>query len=371
MCYDTIIIGACTMGMAAGYFLSKNGQKVLLLDVFNPPHDQGSHHGETRIIRFAYGEGKAYVPLALRALDLWKELEVISNKQLFLDTGVLNIGSKVHSFIQNVIESAKEYKLSVDVYNAKEASEKWPGITLPEDFIGCFEPSAGVLKVEDCIEAYKGAALNEGVTLKTNARVVNIVPGKEVTVHTEHDVFSANSVIISAGARVNNLLKSVNLTLPITPLRKTFAWFEADETIYGDNFPAFTYEDENSSYYGFPSINGPGFKVGRHDSGYEVSPDAVINPFDEADSEELIQFNKKIMSKVGKVKYGKTCFYSKTPDEDFIIDSHPDYDNIIIAAGFSGHGFKFGSVIGEILSQLVVKGKSELDISLFKISRFL
>ncbi len=200
MCYDTIIIGACTMGMAAGYFLSKNGQKVLLLDVFNPPHDQGSHHGETRIIRFAYGEGKAYVPLALRALDLWKELEVISNKQLFLDTGVLNIGSKVHSFIQNVIESAKEYKLLVDVYNAKEASEKWPGITLPEDFIGCFEPSAGVLKVEDCIEAYKGAALNEGVTLKTNARVVNIVPGKEVTVHTEHDVFSANSVIISAGA---------------------------------------------------------------------------------------------------------------------------------------------------------------------------
>lgn len=370
MHYDTIIIGAGTMGMAAGYFLAKQGKNVLLLDAFNPPHDQGSHHGETRIIRFAYGEGKAYVPLALRALDLWQELEKISGKQLFLKTGVLNIGSQDLSFIQNVIESAKDFNLSVDVYSAEEVNKKWPGITLPEGFIGCFEPSAGVLRVEACIDAYKTAALSEGATLKTNARVVKITPGKIVSVHTEEDVFSSDSIIISAGARVNDILKSVDLTLPITPLRKTFAWFNADEATYGDPFPAFTYEDENSSYYGFPSIDGAGFKIGRHDSGDEVSPDDVIREFGETDAKELVQFNERIMPQVGSLKYGKTCFYSKTPDEDFIIDSHPIHDNIFIAAGFSGHGFKFGSVIGEILSQLVLNGKSELDIRLFKLTRF-
>lgn len=369
MHYDTIIIGAGTMGMAAGYFLAKEGKDVLLLDAFNPPHDQGSHHGETRIIRFAYGEGKAYVPLALRALDLWKELEDKSGKQLFLKTGVLNIGSKEHSFIQNVIESAKEFDLSIEVYKADEVKEKWPGILLPKDFIGCFEPSAGVLRVENCIDAYKTAVLGEGATLKTNVRVIKITPGKEVIVHTEQEVFSADSLIISAGARVNDLLSSVDLTLPITPLRKTFAWFNADEALYGNGFPAFTYEDANSSYYGFPSIDSAGFKVGRHDSGEEVSPDDFINPFDETDAKELLQFKEHIMPEVGDLKLGKTCFYSKTPDEDFIIDSHPNFDNIIIAAGFSGHGFKFGSVVGEILSQLVLYGKSELDIRLFRLTR--
>jgi len=155
MIYDVIVIGAGSMGMAAGYNLAKAGKNVLMLDAFNPPHEEGSHHGETRIIRFAYGEGASYVPFVKRAGELWKELETLTDEALFLQTGVINVGEETHSFIQNVKTSAELYDLTLEQYSATEAMAKWPGLALPENFVACFEPTAGVLRVEACINAYK------------------------------------------------------------------------------------------------------------------------------------------------------------------------------------------------------------------------
>ncbi|QDQ01992.1 N-methyl-L-tryptophan oxidase [Lysinibacillus fusiformis] len=371
MIYDSIIIGAGSMGMAAGYYLAKAGKNVLMIDTFDPPHEEGSHHGETRIIRFAYGEGASYVPFVKRAGALWRELEAQTNETLFYQTGVMNVGEMSHSFIQNVITSADLYDLPLQQYSAAEAMEKWPGLTLPESFVACFEPTAGVLRVEACINAYKKLALAAGASYHPNEKVQSIEAGDIVRVHTEKGVYEAKQLIVTAGAWATELLQTMDISLPVTPTRKTFAWFEADETLYGDDvFPAYCFEFADSAYYGFPSINGAGLKLGRHDGGEPINPNESLRPYDEQDTEDLQNFINRFMPQHGALKFGKTCKYAMTPDEDFIIDFLPEHQNIVIAAGFSGHGFKFSSAVGEVLADLMLHGESKQNLSLFQLNRF-
>jgi N-methyl-L-tryptophan oxidase len=373
MNYDVIIIGAGSMGMAAGYFLAKSGKKTLLLDAFNPPHNKGSHHGETRIIRHAYAEGEEYVPFVLRAQQLWNDLENATGKQLFLQTGVLNVGEEGTDFIRNIISSAEKYSLPLDVMDAKEVHNRWPGITLPDDYIGCFEPRSGILNSEECIEAYRELAELNGATLLTNSRVKEIlVEDERVTIKTDTETFYGDALVVSAGAWSENLLSMLDLKLPLPAVRKTFAWFEADEQVYNHNkFPAFNFETPQGIYYGFPSIDGCGLKVGRHDEGEEIHPDELIAGFGELpeDAGDLKLFLNQYMPNIEQLKYGKTCMYPMIPDERFIIDLHPKYSNIAIAAGFSGHGFKFSSAVGQALSNLIISGKNDIDISQFSLDR--
>lgn len=371
MDYDVIIVGAGSMGMASGYYLAKEGKKVLMLDAFTPPHEEGSHHGDTRIIRFAYGEGASYVPFVKRAGELWHELESLVNESLFLQTGVVNIGEPTCAFIRNVKASAALYDLALEHYSAAEAMNKWPGLFLPANLVACFEPTAGVLLVEACIRAYKKLALEAGASLQTNEKVLAIQAGDIVQVQTVHNSYKAKHLIVTAGAWATELLQTVDVSIPVTPTRKTFAWFEADEQLYRDEvFPAYCFEFADSTYYGFPSIDGAGLKLGRHDGGDVVNPNDPLRPFDASDTVDLQNFIDQFMPQHGTLKYGKTCKYSMTPDEDFIIDFLPEHQNIVIAAGFSGHGFKFSSAVGEALAELIVEGKSKQDLSTFKLSRF-
>ncbi|MCR8630168.1 N-methyl-L-tryptophan oxidase [Paenibacillus radicis (ex Xue et al. 2023)] len=374
MHYDVIVIGAGSMGMAAGYFLSNSGKKTLLVDSFNPPHNKGSHHGDTRIIRHAYGEGEKYVPLALKAQELWNDLEKVMGKQLFLQTGVLNVGYEKSDFIQNIISSSKTYSLPLEILSSIDVNKRWPGIILPDEYIGCFEPTSGVLKCEECIEAYRELAERKGATIITNSKVKEImVHDKRVTIKTDEHTFSANALVLSAGAWSGSLLSMLDLNLPLNPVRKTFAWFDVNEDLYNHNgFPAFSFETFQGHYYGFPNIDGSGLKVGRHDGGETINPDEAILGFGEleTDAADLRQFLQRYMPYTQQLKYGKTCMYTLTPDEDFIIDLHPTYSNIAIASGFSGHGFKFSSVVGQILSELIISGKTEQNISAFSINRF-
>lgn len=371
MVYDVIIVGAGSMGMAAGYYLAKAGKSVLMLDAFDPPHEEGSHHGDTRIIRYAYGEGASYVPFVKRAGELWQELESLTDENLFLQTGVVNIGEPTCDFIQNVKTSAALYELALEYYTSVEAMKKWPGLTLPANLVACFEPTAGILRVEACIRAYKKLALETGARLQTNEKVVDIQTGEIVQVQTGSQVYEAKHLIVTAGAWATELLETLDISLPVTPTRKTFAWFEADEQLYSDLiFPAYCFEFADSSYYGFPSIDGAGLKLGRHDGGEEINPNVPLRPFDDMDSVDLQNFIEQFMPQHGPLKYGKTCKYSMTPDEDFIIDFLPTHQNIVIAAGFSGHGFKFSSAVGEVLAELTLNGACKQDLTRFQLSRF-
>lgn len=374
MHYDVIVVGAGSMGMAAGYFLAKNGKRTLLLDSFQPPHNKGSHHGETRMIRHAYGEGEDYVPLALKAQELWYDLEKESGKSLFIKTGVLNVGKESSNLIKNIVSSAKTYSLPLEVLHAEEIQKRWPGIKISNEYMGCFEPTSGVLKCEECIEAYWELAEQYGATIRTNSKVKELsVRDKTVTVQTEDQTFTSDALVISAGAWSGKLLSMIGLDVPLNPVRKTFAWFEADEELYNHiDFPSFSFETPDGQFYGFPSIDGAGIKVGRHDGGETINPEESIIGFGKLDSDEgdLSRFLAQYLPSTKQLKYGKTCMYNLTPDEDFIIDTHPTYSNIAIATGFSGHGFKFSSVVGQILSELILSGKTEQNITPFLLKRF-
>lgn len=373
--YETIIIGAGSMGMAAGYYLARNGIKTLLIDSFNPPHSNGSHHGETRIIRHAYGEGRWYVPLALRSQMLWEELEKESGQNLFANTGVLGFGSKDSEFIHEAIASAKTYSLPIELLKGVDVAKRWPGISVPDDFVSFYEPTSGVLFSDECVKAYRDLALKHGVDLMVNARVEDIYVNDTsniVTISTNTTRVTARHLIVTGGAWSGELLSKIGVNLPLQPTRQTVAWFEADEAIYNyHKLPAFFVDVPLGKYYGFPSF-GSGVKVGRHDYGNKITPDTIDRKFGalSTDDKFIREFLELYMPGVSRdLIQGKVCMYTKTPDDHFLLDLHPKYNFIAIAAGFSGHGFKFSSVIGEILSQLVISGKTEYDLSMFSITR--
>lgn len=368
--YDVIIIGAGSMGSAASYFLAKQGNSVLCIDAFDPPHTEGSHHGETRIIRYAYGEGTDYVKLALRAGQLWQELEHTLGEQLLLQTGVLNMANMDAAFLQNVEASARLHNIPIEALSAADVTARFSGITLPDDMRALYEASSGVLRVEACVAGYRQLAEAAGAHMRVNEPVTAIEHGDVQRVTTIHQTYEAKKIIVCAGAYCKDLLAKAHIHVPLSPTRKTFAWFDAPALYDAAHFPAFVLERDNYCYYGFPNIDGAGYKIGRHDSGDAIDAHAPLTPFNEEDLIELEYFLTTYMPHVGELKFGKECKYNMTPDEHFIIDTLPTNDRVIIATGFSGHGFKFSSAIGELLAMMATNEPIPYDLSRFSMTRF-
>jgi len=371
--YEVLILGAGSMGMAAGAYLAKQGVKVLLLDAFDPPHSFGSHHGETRMIRHAYGEGSKYVPLVLRAQQLWGELERETGRRIFENTGVLGIAPSDSLFLEEMLRSAKQYALPVTMLQPAEVTARWPGIRIPEGYVGAFEPGSGFLYCEEAIAAYRQEAVRHGAELRMNTRAASIEYHADgVTVHTEQGNFHAERLIVTAGAWTGSLLQELSIPLQVT--RKTVAWYDADESLYGTGrFPAFFIDTPEEKFYGFPNVNGAGLKVGSHDAGEAVSPDNInrefrAGPANEGNLPSAVQ--RFFPQANGRLLKGSVCMYTNTPDEDFIIDRHPEHEHVFIISACSGHGFKFASTIGEIAAQWALTGRSELDVSPFTLRRF-
>ncbi|CAM4326608.1 N-methyl-L-tryptophan oxidase [Lacicoccus alkaliphilus] len=372
--YEVIVIGAGSMGMAAGYYLAEQGIKTLMIDAFDPPHASGSHSGDTRLIRHACGEGYDYVPLAMRAQALWDDLQTKTSERIFLKTGVVTFGPSDSLFVQTAINGGLEYDLNLDTLSADEINARWPGIAVPDGQIGCYEPDAGVLFSENAIRTFRRLALERGAELKVNSPVMNIDAfADSVKVETNTESFTADKLIISGGAWNKKILDDLDLKLRIQPSRQTIAWFDSDDALYrADDFPGFFADVPTGVYYGFPSIDGSGLKVGRYDNGEEIDPEYYNQEFGALDKDEgdLRGFLGEYMKEAnGSLDVGRTCMFTNTPDENFIIDKHPAHDHIAIAAGFSGHGYKFSSAVGEILGELVTKGEASQDISLFKATR--
>ncbi|BBH21569.1 N-methyl-L-tryptophan oxidase [Paenibacillus baekrokdamisoli] len=361
------------MGMSAGYELARRGLKTLLIDAFNPPHIMGSHHGEPRLIRHAYAGGEAYVRMALRADEKWVEIEERTGEKLLDRAGVLNMADTAVYSYEARRDDASALDVHVEWLDAADINRRWPNIKLPEHYRGMYEPNAGYLFSEKCIEAYKRLALEAGAELLPNTFVTGIKAEQGgVTVQTNHESFAAGHVILSAGAWFKTLEPFISL--PIRTIRKVVGWFEpADSSFNSEVFPGFTLGTQNGGYYGFPSIRGAGLKIGRHDTGEHWQPGDELAPFGAfpEDEDDLRSVLEAFMpGAAGKLLRSAVCKYEHTPDDNFIIDSHPEHANVLLAGGFSGHGFKFSSVVGEILADLVEKGKSEQDLRLFSLSRF-
>lgn len=370
MKYDLIIIGSGSVGAATGYYATRAGLNVLMIDSHLPPHQQGSHHGDTRLIRHAYGEGEKYVPLVLRAQQLWDQLAHESGEAVFERTGVINLGPADSEFLANVAHSAKQWDLAVEKLDAPSLMARWPEITVPEDYIGLFEADSGVLRSELAVKTWISLAQQAGCAQLFNCPVTALRHDPEgVTIETAEGEFVGKKVLISAGTWVRQLIP----TLPVQPVRKVFAWFQADGRYSSKNhFPAFTGEMPNGDqYYGFPAEDNA-LKIGRHNGGQLIDEARQRTPFgnEAGDGSECFGFLRQFLPGIGGCLYGASCTYDNSPDEDFIIDTLLEHPDTLIITGLSGHGFKFAPVLGEIASEFAQGKRSDFDLTPFSLSRF-
>jgi monomeric sarcosine oxidase len=370
--YDVIVVGAGGVGSAALWQLAKRGVRVLGVDRFPPPHDRGSSHGHTRIIRQAYFEHADYVPLLLRSYELWEELESVVAKQLKFETGLLQIGPPNGEVVPGVLKAADLHGLAVDSFSSREVSKRWPAIRPPEDSLGVFERRAGYLRVEECVAACLSAAQQAGAELMTDVEVYGWRLGDDITLHTSRGDLTANRLIVAAGPWAGQLLASLNVPLEVR--RKPLMWFPSnDPTTRADaGFPCYLFELPQGVFYGFPQIDQHGLKMGEHSAGEPVAdPLNVDRSLRQSDLAPVEAFAARCLPTLKPTCTKHViCMYTMSPDEHFIVDRQPDDPRVAFAAGLSGHGFKFTPVLGQALAELILDGQTELPIAFLSLQRF-
>jgi sarcosine oxidase len=365
--FDAIIVGLGAMGSAAACHLAKRAGKVLGLDRFTPPHAVGSSHGKTRIIREAYFEHPLYVPLIQRAYELWAELERESGDKLFRQTGGLMMGRPESAVVAGARRSAEEHRLRHEVLSAHDVRLRFPAIRPTDEMIAVWEPRAGILFPERCVEAHLSLARGNGVELHFDEPALRWQPdGEGVRVFTTQGEYRAGQLLLTAGSWMTSLVPE--LRLPLTVERQIQFWFEPKNParFQPDRCPIHIWEHEPGKYfYGFPDL-GEGVKVAGHHEGRIIDPDSigrVVAP-DEVEGMRAI-VRRFLPDADGPLRSAVVCMYTNTPDGHFFIDRHPAHSQVLIASPCSGHGFKFSSVIGEVLAELVVTRQSAFDLGLF------
>lgn len=372
--YDVIVVGVGGMGSATCYELAKRGQRVLGLERYDIGHAMGSSHGETRMLRLAYFEGQSYVPMVLRAHQLWRETGIKLGEDLLTITGTLDIADPTRDIVERGQAACEKYELPYEILNANSIMDRYPAFKLPDNYTGIFQPDGGFVKSEKAILGYTALAIDAGADIHPRERVVAFEPTATggVKVTTEARTYEAGRLVLSPGPWINSFVPSLKDYLQ--PYRQIFGWFrplEPDLFKLG-KFPSFTLKAPEGDYYGFPIHGHPGFKIGGPQHGREVcDPDTLIRENRPADEHNLRQCLQHYLPKAMGPALGiKVCIYTIADDDDFIIDTLPDAPQIVVASPCSGHGFKFASVMGEILSDLAMNLQPEFDLTPFKISRF-
>lgn len=372
---DVIVIGLGGMGSSAAMHLALEGAKVLGLEQFSPNHDLGSSHGSTRAIRLAYYENPNYVPLLKRSYHLWHDLEWRVGETLLEECGCLSVGHPNHEVIQGIIASSALHSLDVDFLTHGQLAEKYGFLNLPENYVGAFEKLGGYLWVDRCVRAFQKIAsdLKAGLHFDTPVTSIQNV-GKDIKVITPGGNHLARKVIITAGPWAANLIGAPGKCLSL--MRQTTHWFmpENPGDFFRDKVPVFMVADQEGFFYGFPMVDPEGVKVARHYGQAEVHhPDEIIRGMLPEDEAALRVFlNRRIPALANaKSPLGKTCIYTLSPDRHFMVGPLPENPNILVGTGFSGHGFKFASVMGEILSQLACNQQVPLNIEFLNLGRFL
>ena len=377
--YDVIVIGVGSMGSSACWFLANRGYKVLGLEQFDIPHENGSHSGQSRIIRKAYFEHPDYVPLLERAYENWGSFEKTAHAKIYHRTGIVYFGRPDNANIKGVLKSASLYNVKVEESSLLEAQRIFPAFKIPSDFKVIAEPDAGFITPEKAILLYAEESRKKGAVIKTHERVKEWKKGNSLSVLTDKKSYTCDKLIITAGAWASKIITGLKTELKVT--RQMLAWVNPkDSAIFSlGNFPCWFIEDpERGTFYGFPILRldqfgGPlGLKLARHVPGEVTDPDKVDRSTPE-NFEDDIRFvlAKYIPGGEGEIVASKSCLYTYSKDEHFIIDHLPGSDKrVTIACGFSGHGFKFVSVVGEILADLAMKGNTDLPIDFLRLARF-
>jgi sarcosine oxidase len=386
---EVLVVGLGAMGSAALYQLAKLGAHVIGIDRFNPPHDRGSSHGDTRITREAIGEGREFVPLVRRSNQIWEELEAATGCSLLTRCGALILASQSvsgnhhgsTSFVQDTIRTAEEFGIVHQVLDAGEIRRRYPQFKLNGDELGYFEPGAGFLRPEACVETQLTLASQLGAKVFTAETVRNIREEKNgaVEVRTDRATYSAARAIVAAGPWIQKLL-GAEYERYFRIYRQVLCWFALAgivEQYSATRFPVFIWIVGNrprDMLYGFPAINGPqgGLKIATEQYEATVDPDAVTRTV--SDSEITAMHDEYIATRFpdvsGECLRATTCLYTVTPDAKFIVDTFGDWENVIFASACSGHGFKHSAAIGEALASWALKRRPGTDLSPFRLDRF-
>ena len=370
---DVIIIGLGAMGSATSMFLSQNDIKVIGFDSYLPPHEFGSSLGHTRVIREAYHEGTSYVPIVQRAYEIWFEMNENSKVPIIDTYGGLLFGRK-NGDIESAIKSANKYDIPIKKMTTDEISQKFSVLNPPNEYIGLFESRGGAVFVENSINHMLNTALKKGSIHKYNEKVVRwSKKSNYYLVETNLGNYKAEKLVFSSGAWITKLLPT--LKLPIKVERQVLFWFSPrknPDKFKSINMPNTGWDLDNGlSFYAMPNIENRGFKVAMHHNGDFVDPDTLIRESNDSDLKTVRDFlEQHIPDGNGDLIDSKVCMYTDTPDQDFLIDSHPDDENIIICSPCSGHGFKFTPAIGEICSSLIINNSTNFDLDEFSLERF-
>jgi len=381
-----IVVGLGAMGAATLWQLAARGADVIGIDMFGPPHEMGSSHGETRITRQAVGEGEALVPLALRSNEIWQAIEAETGARLLTRNGCLLISDpddRVErpgrtGFLARTRAAAARFGIAHEVLDAAEIRHRHPQFAVGDGDVAYFEPGGGYLRPEACVEAQLQLAARAGAQLRLGTRVQGLRPdpgGRQVEVITDAGTVVAGQVVVSAGARAAALLGPATGRW-LKPTRQMLHWFAVDPDALAmwQGGPVFIWPHGTGAtdfFYGFPAIGGT-VKTATENYAGTVDPDAMgrtVTPADHARMFETHMATRLRGVGPGAVR-GRVCLYTQTPDSGFVIDTHPEHPGITVVSPCSGHGFKHSAAIGEAVSQRLLDGASRIDLSAFTLARF-
>jgi monomeric sarcosine oxidase len=373
--YSVIVIGGGTMGTAAAWELGKRGERAVVFEQFGHVHTQGAHSGQTRVIRHAYAEGAGYVPLVLRADELWERLEVEAGTKVLHRVGALELATGLGSdHAQRARASAAVYDVPFEWLDADEIRRRWPQFRIGDDWEAGFGERSGFLEVEPALRAMAASARNHGIEIREHEPVREWgTDGSAVWIQTSQGRHTADRLIATPGSWASRMLP--DLHLPITVVRKTLFWLEVKDAsrFDPDRFPVFIADRPGLEFYGFPIFRQPGLKCANHAGGQPTTPETVdrtVHPEEEPEVLDAAAWLFGPEQFTGRVLASAVCLYARTPDQDFVIDRHPEHANVVFGAGFSGHGFKFTPAIGELLVRLALDPHAE-TLPLFSARRFL
>ena len=367
---DHLIVGAGAMGCAAAASLARQGAEVLVLERVSPGHLGGSSHGESRAIRLSNFENPAYAPIIRRAVELWRELETQPH-EIFLPTGVLECGPPRSELVESTLKAALAGGIAVEKLTAREVRARFPAVTIPPDWIGVFQCDGGLLRPDNAIRRFLETAKARGAGFETTTVIRVEQRGEHVEVETADWTIEAGSVIVTAGAWIADLVPELRPHLELT--RQVLGWFEPvqPELVRPDALPVFLFDAPGAPVYGFPDFCGLGVKAASHDhgrvlgSGDDARQDAA--PDDLADVRRVLA--DMLGPAAGRLTQCRTCIYTNTTDQEFVVDRRPGQPRIVFASACSGHGFKFATAIGEALARMALGQQPACDLEAFRLDR--
>ncbi|HEY8175915.1 MAG TPA: N-methyl-L-tryptophan oxidase [Gemmatimonadaceae bacterium] len=375
MHFDVAIVGLGAMGSASAYALARRGARVLGFDQAAPPHSLGSTHGHTRIIREAYYEHPLYVPLVRRAYDLWNDLQRETGETLMIQTGGVMVGPEHGELVRGALESARTHGIAHEMLDARALESRFPAYRAQPHWVALLEHRAGMLFPERCVRALLSLARKHGAELRLNEQVTAWTPVKDgVSVASSEGTHTASRLVVAAGPWLPNFRDSLGVALPLDIERQMSHWFqpkqEPDNRYSASHCPIGLWETKASDVFATLPDEGHGVKCGTHHAGSATSPESVDRTVSDAENDEARRLLEHVMPGAGtRLLDSRVCLYTNTPDRHFIIDWLAG-QRVLVLSACSGHGFKFASSIGEIAAQLVLDGRSWLDLAPFSLSRF-